>query len=259
MSVVGFEARPLTNRVVDDRTVFRRHGRESVTSVVGVEARPLTTLVVDDHTLFRKGLVNLLHDRGFGVVAEANDGRAAIEQAVKLHPDLILMDVNMPACNGVEATRAIHERMPDARVLMLTMSDDHANLLSAVKAGAKGYVLKTADVDELVGAIERVMKGQAVIPRDMASRFLDEFAAMAKNRVSQMPGASTGFTRREEDILCQLVNGASNKEISKILDLSEHRVKIHLKNILQKLRVSNRTQAAIYAQRHGLVTASPSN
>ena len=105
---------------------------------VGPDARPLTTLVVDDHTLFRKGLVNLLGDRGIAVLAEANDGRAGIEQAVRLNPDLILMDVNMPACNGVEATRVIHERMPDARVLMLTESDDDANLLSAV-GGAPGF------------------------------------------------------------------------------------------------------------------------
>lgn len=219
--------------------------------------RPLTALVVDDHTLLRKGLVNLLQDRGIKVLGEASDGRSGIEQAVKLAPDIILMDVNMPACNGIEATRAIHERMPDARVLMLTVSDDDENLFAAVKAGAKGYVLKNVDPDELVGAIDRVMKGEAVIPHQMASKFLDEFAAMAKGRVSQMAGASQSLTTREEEILCQLANGATNKEIANALNISEHTVKIHLKNILKKLHMSNRTQAAIYAQRHGLVAAAP--
>jgi DNA-binding NarL/FixJ family response regulator len=219
--------------------------------------RPITALVVDDHTLLRKGLVNLLQDRGINVLGEAHDGRSGIEQAVKLKPDVILMDVNMPACSGIEATRAIHERMPDARVLMLTVSDDDENLFAAVKAGAKGYVLKNVDPDELVGAIDRVLKGEAVIPHQMASKFLDEFAAMAKGRVSQMGGASQALTTREEEILCQLANGATNKEIANALNISEHTVKIHLKNILKKLHMSNRTQAAIYAQRHGLVAAVP--
>ncbi len=219
--------------------------------------RPITALVVDDHTLLRKGLVNLLKDRGIAVLGEASDGRAGIEQAVKLTPDIILMDVNMPACGGIEATRAIHDRMPDARVLMLTVSDDDENLFAAVKAGAKGYVLKNVDPDELVGAIDRVMKGEAVIPHQMASKFLNEFAAMAKGRVSQMAGATQALTTREEDILRQLANGETNKEIANTLNISEHTVKIHLKNILKKLHMSNRTQAAIYAQRHGLVAAAP--
>ncbi|MFZ5863823.1 MAG: response regulator [Nitrospirota bacterium] len=219
--------------------------------------RPITALVVDDHTLLRKGLVDLLRDRGIKVLGEASDGRAGIEQAVKLHPDVILMDVNMPACDGIEATRAIHERLPDVRVLILTVSDTDENLFAAVKAGATGYVLKNVDPDELVAAIERVMKGEAVIPHQMASRFLQEFASLASGRVAQMPGAAQSLTTREEEILRQLANGATNKEIANILSISEHTVKIHLKSILRKLHMSNRTQAAIYAQRHGLVAAAP--
>lgn len=219
--------------------------------------RPITALVVDDHTLLRKGLVNLLQDRGVNVVGEASDGRAGIEQALRLKPDIVLMDVNMPGCSGIEATRTIHERLPDARVLMLTVSDNDENLFAAVKAGAKGYVLKNVDPDELVSAIERVMRGEAVIPHQMAAKFLEEFASLASGRVSQTAGASQALTPREEEILCQLANGATNKEIANTLGISEHTVKIHLKNILKKLHMSNRTQAAIYAQRHGLVTAAP--
>jgi DNA-binding NarL/FixJ family response regulator len=219
--------------------------------------RTITALVVDDHTLLRKGLVDLLRDRGIKVLGEASDGRAGIEQAARLKPDVILMDVNMPGCGGIEATRAIHERVPDARVLMLTVSEDDENLFAAVKAGAKGYVLKNVDPDELVAAIERVMKGEAVIPHQMASKFLQEFASLANGRISQMAGASQALTTREEEILCQLSNGATNKEIANTLSISEHTVKIHLKNILKKLHMSNRTQAAIYAQRHGLVAATP--
>lgn len=218
--------------------------------------RPVTALVADDHTLLRKGLVGLLQDRGITVLGEASDGRAAIEQAARLNPDVILMDVNMPACNGIEATRAIHERMPDARVLMITVSDSDENLFAAVKAGAKGYVLKNVDPDELVSAIERVMKGEAVIPHQMASKFLQEFALLANGRISQTSGASQALTAREEEILCQLADGSTNKEIANTLAISEHTVKIHLKNILKKLHMSNRTQAAIYAQRHGLVSAT---
>ncbi|MFZ5863111.1 MAG: response regulator [Nitrospirota bacterium] len=218
--------------------------------------RRITALVVDDHTLLRKGLVTLLTDRGIEVVGEAKDGRSGIEQAVALRPDVILMDVNMPACGGIEATRAIYEGLPDSRVLMLTVSDDDEHLFAAVKAGARGYVLKTVDPDELVNAIERVVNGEAVIPHHMALKFVHQFAAMARGRVSPMAGATQMLTTREEDILRQLANGATNKEIARVLVISEHTVKIHLKNILKKLRVSNRTQAAIYAQRHGLVSAA---
>ncbi|MEO5657470.1 MAG: response regulator transcription factor [Nitrospiria bacterium] len=219
--------------------------------------KPVTVLVVDDHTLFRKGLVNLLRDRGLHVVGEAADGRAGIEQAVRLAPDVVLMDLNMPACNGIEATRAIHERLPEARILMLTVSEEDENLFAAIKAGAKGYLVKNIDPDELVTAIDRVMAGDAVIPHHLAAKLLTEFAAMANSRVISPSGDANGLTNREVEILRHLSTGAANKEIANALSISDHTVKIHLKNILQKLHLCNRTQAAIYAQRHGLVAAGP--
>lgn len=218
--------------------------------------RPITVLVVDDHTLLRKGLVGLLQDRGVTVLGEASDGRGAIEQAARLNPDVILMDANMSACSGIEPVRAIRERMPDARVLMISVSDNDENLFAAVKAGAKGYVLKSVEPDELVSAIERVMEGEAVIPHEMVSKFLQEFALLANGRVPPTSGASRALTAREEEILCQLADGSANRAIANTLSISEHTVKIHLKNILKKLNMNNRTQAAIYAQRHGLVATA---
>ncbi len=218
-------------------------------------AKPTTVLIVDDHTLFRKGLVNLLRDRELTVVGEASDGRAGIEQAIRLVPDVILMDINMPACSGIEATRAIHERLPDARILMLTISEEDEDLFAAIKAGAKGYLLKNIDPDELVAAIEQVTAGEAVIPHHLAAKFLAEFATMANSRVMSPGGDASGLTEREVEILRHLSTGAANKEIANALSISEHTVKIHLKNILKKLHMSNRTQAAIYAQRRGLVAA----
>lgn len=218
-------------------------------------ATPIRVLVVDDHTLFRKGLVNLLRDRDLDVVGEAADGRAGIEQALLLAPDVVLMDLNMPGCNGIEAAREIHARLPEARILMLTVADEDENLFAAIKAGAKGYLVKNIDPDELVAAIDRIMAGDAVIPHHLASTLLAEFAAMANGRVMSPGGDAHGLTEREVEILRHLSAGAANKEIANALSISEHTVKIHLKNILKKLHMSNRTQAAVYAQRRGLVAA----
>jgi two-component system NarL family response regulator len=179
--------------------------------------RRMTALVVDDHTVFRQGLVDILGSYGVTVLGEASDGRSGIEEALRLAPDVILMDVDMPTCNGIDATRAITGRMAEARVLMMTTPDDNGNLISAVAAGAKGYVLKTGEVGELIEAIDRVMDGAAVIPPHMAARLLDEFVTMIIGRQSFGRGASRSLTRREEDILCQLVNGASNEDIAAAL------------------------------------------
>ena len=219
--------------------------------------KPMTVLVADDHALFRKGLVNLLRDRELCVVGEASDGRTAIELALHAVPDIVLMDVNMPGCSGIEATRIIHERLPETRILMLTVSEDAEDLFEAIKAGAMGYALKTIDPDELVDAIGRVMAGEAVIPQRLAAKFLSEFATMANSRTMPSERRSNVLTDREQEVLQQLSTGASNKEIANALSISEHTVKIHLKNILKKLHLSNRTQAAIYAQRQGLIPDRP--
>ncbi len=221
---------------------------------------PVKVLVVDDHTLFRKGIINLLQQQnGIEVVGEAKDGREGITLAKQLLPDVILMDVQMPECNGIQATEAIHEERPDSRIIMLTVSEQDEDLFSAIKAGARGYLLKSVEPDHLLKAIDLLMKGEAVIPHTMASKLLTEFSTMAKQPVSKADasGDYRPLTNREKEILQTLSGGATNKEIGNTLNISEHTVKIHLKNILKKLHVNNRIQAAVYAHQQGLVTDTP--
>ncbi|HET6465426.1 MAG TPA: response regulator transcription factor [Nitrospiria bacterium] len=221
---------------------------------------PVKVLVVDDHTLFRKGIINLLQERpGIEVVGEAKDGREGIALAKQLHPDVILMDVQMPECNGIEATEAIRQELPDARIMMLTVSEQDEDLFAAIKAGARGYLLKSVEPDHLLKAIDLLMKGEAVIPHNMASKLLAEFSVIANKPVSkaEASGDYQLLTNREKEILQTLAGGASNKEIANALNISEHTVKIHLKNILRKLHVNNRIQAAVYYHRQGLVNAPP--
>ena len=223
-------------------------------------ASPIKVLVVDDHTLFRKGIINLLQERsGIEVVGEAKGGREGIELAKQLRPDVILMDVQMPDCNGIEATEAIRQELPDARIIMLTVSEQDEDLFSAIKAGARGYLLKSIEPDHLLKAIDLLMKGEAVIPHTMASKLLTEFSAIANKPASKadQPDQYQRLTTREKEILQTLSYGASNKEIATALNISEHTVKIHLKNILKKLQVNNRIQAAVYAHRQGLVAGPP--
>jgi DNA-binding NarL/FixJ family response regulator len=220
----------------------------------------IRVLVVDDHTLFRKGIVSLLQQRsGIEVVGEARDGQEGIALAKEHLPDIILMDVQMPECNGIRATEAIRELLPDARIIMLTVSEQDEDLFAAIKAGARGYLLKSVEPDHLLKSIDLLMRGEAVIPHHMASKLLSEFSALSKQPApaTDPGGKYRSLTNREKEILQTLAGGASNKEIGNTLHISEHTVKIHLKNILKKLHVNNRIQAAIYAHQQGLVSDPP--
>lgn len=218
----------------------------------------IKVLIVDDHTLFRKGLMNVLEQQdGIDVVGEAKDGQEGINLAKRLRPDVILMDVNMPGRNGLQATRMIREESPDTRIIMLTVSEEDEDLFSAVKSGARGYLLKNLEPDQLIKAIHLVMKGESVLPHNMATKILMEFSRMAKKVDSPAENDMKPLTPREKDILKLLSSGGSNKEIANELCLSEQTVKIHLKNILKKLHMNNRIQAAIYAYQQGLVTEPP--
>jgi len=217
-------------------------------------------LVVDDHTLFRKGIINLLQQQsGIEVVGEAKDGREGIALAKRLRPDVILMDVQMPGCNGIEATEAIRQDLPDVRIIMLTVSEQDEDLFSAIKAGARGYLLKSVEPDHLLKSIDLLMKGEAVIPHNMASKLLTEFSALSKKPApaADPSGDYQPLTNREKEILQTLSGGSTNKEIATALNISEHTVKIHLKNILKKLHMNNRIQAAIYAHQQGLTAGAP--
>jgi DNA-binding NarL/FixJ family response regulator len=215
---------------------------------------PVKVLVVDDHSLFRRGIVSVLQaERGIEVVGEASDGLEAIERAESLSPDVILMDIQMPRCNGLEATRTIRERMPQTEILILTVSDKEAHLFEAIKFGAKGYLLKNAEPGELVKAIFHIARGEAIVSPEMASRLLGEFATSRKQEDRRGHAPELAPSEREKEVLQLVAEGKTNREIAEALFISENTVKTHLKNILDKLHLKNRSQAAAYATRLGLV------
>lgn len=210
-------------------------------------------LLVDDHALFRRGFASLMANRANAeVVGEASNGFEAIEKARELKPDLILMDICMPGCDGLQATRAISAEMPDVVIVMLTVSDDDESIFEAIKSGAKGYLLKNLDPDELFSLLDGVTRGEAPISRSLATRILQKFAEQAQQE-SQTELGKIGLTPRERDVLELLTEGATNRQIAASLDITENTVKNHLRSILEKLRVENRVQAAAYALRQGII------
>lgn len=213
----------------------------------------LRILLVDDHVLFRKGVaVLLLNRQGIQVVGEAGNGLEAIEMARETLPDVILMDIEMPKCNGLEATRRITREMPHVKVVILTVSDDDQNLFEAIKSGAQGYLLKDLEPNQLYDLLESVSKGEAPLSGAVAAKILKEFTRPTQNTI-QEAGVIDELTPREVDVLELIVEGKTNKEIAYARNISENTVKIHLRNILEKLHLQNRIQAAVYAVRQGLV------
>jgi DNA-binding NarL/FixJ family response regulator len=220
---------------------------------------PLRILLVDDHVLFRKGVAALLvarQEMDVVVVGEAGDGLEAIAQARETVPDVILMDIHMPECGGLEAVMVIKREMPHVHIIMLTVSDDDRDLFAAIKNGAEGYLLKNLEPYQLFEMLEGVRQGEAPISGAVAAKILQEFRQPTQN-VAQEPEVSDELTPREVKVLEQVVEGATNKEIAEALTITENTVKIHLRNILEKLHLQNRIQAAVYAVRQGLVDDSP--
>lgn len=207
-------------------------------------------LLVDDHMLFRKGIAALLSARpGIEVVGEAGDGLEALEQAHATMPDLVLMDVTMPRCGGLEAVLLIKRDLPHVRILMLTVSDDDRDLFSAVKNGAEGYLLKNMEPAQLYEVLDRVQQGEPGISGPLAFKILEEF-----RHTRGIPEEAHGeLTTREIEILERVAEGATNHEIAVDLCIAENTVKIHLANILEKLHLKNRIQAAVYAVRQGFI------
>ena len=218
--------------------------------VSGVE--PTRVLVVDDQQLFRQGLVMLLGvEPDIDVVGEAGDGIAATELAASAVPDVILMDVRMPKRSGIEACVAIKEAAPTARIIMLTVSDEEADLYDAVKNGASGYLLKDSSIDEVAQAIRVVADGQSLISPSMAIKLLDEFKQMSRSDRQQVP--TPKLTDRELEVLKLVAQGLNNREIAKRLFISENTVKNHVRNILEKLQLHSRMEAVMYAVREKLL------
>lgn len=216
---------------------------------------PIRVLIVDDHTLFREGLAGLLGEREeMEVVGEARDGLEAVEKAKELMPDIILMDLRMARCDGLEATRLIKKDMPYAAIAMLTVSEKDEDLFEAMKAGAKGYILKTVTATELASVVAFIAQGHVVIAPAMAERLLAEFGTMAQKQDEASSGIAR-LTEKESEILTMVGQGLSNKEIARRLYVSEATVKTHLRNILEKLHLHNRIQAAVFAAEKGLLSS----
>jgi DNA-binding NarL/FixJ family response regulator len=212
----------------------------------------LRILLVDDHDLFRKGIARLIDSQpDFQVVGEARDGRDALEKALALEPSVILMDIEMPNWNGTEATRRIKAELPNVAVVMLTVSDDDQNLFAAIRAGASGYLLKSVKPDELFRRLRGVVRGEAAISPILASKILTEFARLDQS--VPVPRTVDGLSPRETEVLGLVSKGLTNREIGETLHIAENTVKNHLRNILDKLHLNNRAQAAAFAVRHGLI------
>ncbi len=210
-------------------------------------------LLVDDQMLFRRGIRALLEEaEGFDVVGEAANGAEALEQVRVVDPEVVLMDVRMPVCNGVEATRKIKAERPQVKVVMLTVSDEEDALFDAIKAGADGYLLKDLLPDELFEMIRGVLLGETPISPAVAGKLLGEFRRRPRREASHQVGWD--LTPREREILQLVAAGQSNAEIAARLYIVEGTVKNHLHNILEKLHLKNRVQAAAFAIREGIIT-----
>lgn len=206
----------------------------------------LNILLVDDHGLFRSGIRLLLQSEdGFHIVGEAADGLEAVKSAHQLRPDLVLLDLNLPGLSGLEALRLVKEDLPGCSVLMLTVSEDAADLVSALRGGADGYVLKNCDAGYLTDSIRRVVNGESVVSPMLIGKLVEQLRE--PSREEGVPRELDTLTPREKQVVQLIAKGESNKMIARHLELSESTVKIHVQNILKKLGLGSRVQIAVYA------------
>lgn len=216
---------------------------------------PISVLLVDDHTLFRSGIRSLLQRHSeFCVVGEASDGVEGVKRAKQLKPDVVLLDLNMPGISGLETLQLMLQDCPETAVVLLTVSEEAEDLAAALQAGARGYLLKNIDTDYLVRAIRRAAAGEPVLAEAMTAKLLVHMQGGRQKQ--ETPTALDKLTPREKEILVCLARGESNKVIARALDLAESTVKIHVQNILKKLNLTSRVQAAVFAVECGLSSAS---
>ncbi len=212
-------------------------------------------LIADDHELFRRGLRMVLEDEpDIEVAAEVGDGQSAVDVAAEEAPDVVVMDVRMPRLSGIEAATKIRDVLPATKILMLTISDEEDDLYEAIRAGANGYLLKEISIDEIGDAVRSVHAGQSLISPSMASKLLNEFAAMIQreeDEKEQVPPPR--LTPREMEVLEHVAKGMNNREIAGALFISENTVKNHVRNILEKLHLHSRMEAVVYAVREKLL------
>ncbi len=212
----------------------------------------IKVLIADDHHVVRRGLLFFLKtQKDIEVIGEASNGKEAVELTTKLHPDIVLMDLVMPVMDGIQATKRIKHKFPETQILMLTSFSDRDHVIPAIEAGAAGYQLKDIEPDELVLAIRRVMAGENIMHPQATSQLI-----LNRENMEELPHVKHPLTHREQDVLAELTKGKSNKEIAASLFVTEKTVKTHISNIFAKLEVQDRTQAALYAVKHGLTEAS---
>lgn len=216
----------------------------------------IRVLLADDHELFREGLVNILSAQpDFEVVGQASDGLEVLVMARKLVPDLILMDIGMPGCDGVEATQRVKDELPDVIIVMLTIRSEDDKLFEAIKSGAQGYLLKSIRSRELLSMLRGAVRGEAAITPALGGRMLEEFRRLSQQAPAVPEDEATALTHREQEVLSLVAQGASDKEIADALVISVHTVKTHMRNILSKLHLGHRHEAALYALREGLISS----
>ncbi len=215
---------------------------------------PVRVLIVDDHEVVREGLRAILEDEeGIEVVGEAGDGAEALSIARQVTPDLVLMDINMPRMDGVEATRRMKSLFPATSVVVITVFDDEAHVIDAIRAGAAGYILKDCSRDLVVHTVKAVNAGAALLEPDLLRQALESVASHPTQPAPEMTQGAETLTPRELDVLRLIVDGLTNRQIASRLHLSEDTVKKHVQSVIAKLQVSDRTQAAVKAVRTGIV------
>ena len=224
---------------------------DSADPTEGVSPDLLRVMLVDDHDLFRTGLRNLLEEQGVHIVGEAPDGNLALQLVRELAPDVVVMDLNMPGMNGIEATREITRLAPLTRVLVLTISDQDEDVMDAILAGACGYLMKDSSIQDLMQGIRAASVGESLISPHIASKVLQRIRAASVEAGGAV--ARPELSDRETEVLRLIANGKDNAEIAQELHISPKTVKNHISNILMKLQIENRIQAAVYAVRSGLV------
>ena len=214
--------------------------------------RQLRILLADDHALFRDGVASLLRAWGVQVVGEASTGAQAVEQAVKLRPDLVLMDIKMPGTSGLEALALLKQELPETKIVMLTMSEDEHDLVEAVRAGADGYLLKNLSGTELTSMLRSIAQGETVASQSLAGKLLTE---LARSMRPQAAPTAASLSDREKAVLQLVAQGATSREIAQELVISENTVNFHVRNILGKLNARTRSEAVARALRDGIVKA----
>lgn len=223
-----------------------------------MKEKQLKVMLVDDHPLFRAGLRHLLEIQDdIEVVGEVDDGSQVVEAAGRLKPDVVLMDIKMPGVGGIEATRRLRQASPKVKIVVLTVSDEDHHLFEALKGGAQGYLLKSIKPEKLLDSLRGIMRGEQPFSPTIAEQIIKEFSQEMQRSVSTAREAPVSLTPREQRILLMVSKGATNRQIAEELFVAESTVKNHLHNILTKLHLKNRVQAAVYAMREGLIKNPP--